>query len=450
MIAGTGSGCGKTTVTCAILAVLNSKHLFPRAFKCGPDYIDPMFHYKVLGVNSCNLDSFLCDDNTLKYLFAKNTLETSISIIEGVMGFYDGVIGLDNKASSYEISNILNAPVILVVNSKGKALSIAAQILGYVKFSPNNIVGVIINGASASTYNMYKNIIEKHVGIKVYGYIPHIKDAEIPSRKLGLVSAEQICGLRRKIQLLSNAAKECIEIDSIIELAKRSSPIEYDNIVINRYENTIPIAIAKDEAFCFYYKDSLDLLEKLGARFIPFSPVNDYEIPSKAAGIIFGGGYPELYAKKISNNTRMLNDIRKKADSLIPIIAECGGFMLLCNELITEDGECHKMSGIIDTYIEMTNTLNNFGYITLESKCDNMLCGAGETINAHEFHYSRADDDGEAFCATKVSGRKWDTVFANDYMYAGYPHLHLWGNINFAKRFFEGCKKYYKNRNAEE
>jgi cobyrinic acid a,c-diamide synthase len=437
MIAGTGSGCGKTTITCAILKALANRGLKVASFKCGPDYIDPMFHTKVTGINSSNLDMFLCGEDAVKQLFSENSQGNDISVVEGVMGFYDGIGFKNTEFSSNDFSNKTNTPVILVVNAKGMALSIVALIKGYLNFSKNTIKGIILNGISEGMYPMYKEIIEKNNDVKVLGFMPNIPEATIGSRHLGLVTANEIDDLRKKIDFLAANASKYIDLDGIIKLSNEVPELYYKEIQVEKIGHA-RIALARDRAFCFYYEDNLRLLRKLGAEIIEFSPLNDKSLPEDIDGIILGGGYPELYVDELSKNTTMLESIRNAIERAIPTYAECGGFIYLGTAI-----EDRRMVNVINTKTILTNRLQNFGYIKLIAEEDNLFCKKGESINAHEFHYAKSEDDGDAFTAIKKSsGRLRKSIFANESLYAGYPHLHLWGNINFAKAFIKKCIEY--------
>lgn len=443
MIAGTNSGCGKTTITCAVLRALINRGLKTAAFKCGPDYIDPMFHTEIIGAKSRNLDLFLCGEEATKYLLKKNSKDADISIIEGVMGYYDG-LGVDNILhSSCDLSNKTNTPVILVVNCAGMSYSVVALIKGFMDFYQNNIVGVILNNISEGMYLRYKDSIEKHLNVKVLGFMPRQKEAIFESRHLGLVTAEEVTLLDEKIDILANMAQKYIDLDAIISLAKSAPPLVCEEVVIEK-QNSVKIAVARDKAFCFYYEDSLELLRQMGAILIPFSPIKDIALPEDIDGLILGGGYPELYLEKLSKNTSMLNNIKASVISGLPTYAECGGFMYLGKTITVDDG-MYKMVGAIDTNTILTKKLQNFGYVFLEANEDNMFCSKGQGINAHEFHYSSSDNRGKTFKALKSSGKSWEGVFGTSSIYAGYPHLHLWGNIDFAKRFISKCCD-FKNR----
>jgi cobyrinic acid a,c-diamide synthase len=437
MIAGTNSGCGKTTITCAILRALINRGMKVAAFKCGPDYIDPMFHTEIIGAKSRNLDLFLCGEEATKYLLKKNSEGADISIIEGVMGFYDG-LGVDNiEHSSCDLSNKTNTPVVLVVNCSGMSYSVVALIKGYLDFYENQIAGVILNNTSKGMYPRYKESIEKHLDIKVLGFMPSQKEAVFESRHLGLVTAEEITSLDEKIDILAKMAQEHIDLDAVISLAESAPGLTCKEIVIDE-QNAVKIAIARDKAFCFYYEDSLELLRQMGATLIPFSPLEDAVLPEDIGGLILGGGYPELHLEKLAQNTSMLQSIKASVDNGLPTYAECGGFMYL-GKTITVDNAKYRMVGVIDTNSTLTKKLQNFGYVFLKACEDNMFCNKGQGINAHEFHYSSSDNNGSSFEALKSSNKSGDGVFGTSSIYAGYPHLHLWGNIEFAKRFLRKC-----------
>lgn len=445
VIAGTNSGCGKTTVSCAILQALANRGLKVGAFKCGPDYIDTMYHSEI--IKAVNLDSFFFSENTLKYLLAENGAECDISIIEGVMGFYDGMSMSEPKASTYEISQITESPVVLVIGAKGAALSILATIHGFLNFYPDNrICGVILNQCTEMTYKMiYPQIMSRFDGKVIpLGYLPKLSDGVFKSRHLGLVTAAEIDNVKENMQKLGEYAEKYIDIDKINELASGASKISYEPVVLPRFSESVRIAVAKDKAFCFYYEDNLRALTKMGAELVWFSPLEEKELPSNVDGIYLGGGYPELYAKKLSENKFMLNSLKNALYKGIPCIAECGGFMYL-----TESIGDYPMVGYLSGKCFDNRKLTRFGYVKLKAKKDMMLCSAGEEIAAHEFHYWDSEDTGRDFVASKMSGRTWDCVFANDRLYAGYPHFHFYANIDFAINFYKTCLKEKHSNDSE-
>ena len=442
MITGSNSGSGKTTITCAILKALMNIKSIPAAFKSGPDYIDPMFHSKVIGAHSRNLDLFMLGKETIKYLLLKNSSKADIAVLEGAMGFYDGM-GKTTECSAYELAIVTGTPVILVVNGKGASLSAAALIKGFKEFrADSNIQGVILNNINPMSYVYYKEVIEKETGIKLLGYMPPMKDCGFESRHLGLITAEEISDLQDIVDKLAEQAAKSIDLAAISALAKEAPVLEYTTQEIRNIAK-VKIAIASDKAFCFYYQDALDLLQELGAELLPFSPLRDNKLP-QCDGLILGGGYPEVYAQELADNKAIMQDIKTALEANMPCFAECGGFMYLLDSY-KENEKHYKWVGAITGETFMTESLKRFGYITLEAQRDNVLTPAGGKINAHEFHYSDSTSNGTGFLACKASGRgQWFSSHVTDTMYAGYPHMHLWGNIEFAKNFINACAKYKK------
>lgn len=447
MISAAGSNNGKTTVTSAILKAFTMKGKKLAAFKAGPDYIDPMFHSRVIKVTSRNLDKFMMGENNCKYIFSKNSNGAEISIIEGVMGYYDG-IGTDTSGSSYELAAILNCPVVLVINPNGMAASVCAIIEGFKSFrEKSNIKGVILNGVSNAMYEYYRKIIESNTNVRVYGYMPRLSDCMVESRHLGLVTAEEIGNLESIIEKLGEQALRTIDLDGLYLLAASTDPIKYEEPRIN-YIGKTRIAVAYDKAFCFYYEDNLDILAEMGAEVIKFSPLKDKELPGDIGGLYIGGGYPELYVEELSGNKSMLDDIKSKVAAGLPTFAECGGYMYLMENFIDKngdkDGKVYSFAGAIEGNSCMTGSLKRFGYITLTSRNDNLMCKTGESINGHEFHYSDSSNTGDSFLAAKPeSDRSWMTIIADDTKFVGYPHINFMGNLKFAENFMKKSIEYY-------
>jgi len=417
-------------------ALVNRK-LRVGAFKCGPDYIDPMFHSRIIGAKSRNLDLFFFDSNTARYVLAKNSRDRDVSIIEGVMGFYDGMSLTGTKASTYEVAQVTDSPVILVVNGKGASLSILAAIQGFLEFLPGNrISGVILNQCTQSTYLALKPGIEKRFSgrIKPLGFFPRLPECTLESRHLGLITADEITDLKEKMSLLAAQAEKSLDLPEIIRLAQSAPNISCDSISLPHFQEPVRIAVAKDPAFCFYYEDSLDVLREMGGELLPFSPLADEALPENIQGLYFGGGYPELYAKQLSENRSMRSSVLSALNGRIPCIAECGGFMYL-----TESIGGNPMVGFLKGKCFDAGKLTRFGYITIRAKEDNLLCNAGDTIPAHEFHHWDCECTGTGFTASKPSGKKWDCVVSRDTLYAGYPHFHFLANPNFAALFYKKC-----------
>ncbi len=439
LLAGTNSGCGKTTVTCAVLQALANRGIRIGAFKCGPDYIDPMFHSRIIGAKSSNLDLFFFKDNTFRYLLAKNSEQCEVSIMEGVMGFYDGA-GLNTPyASSYDLAQKTDTPVVLVVNGKGLSLSVLAIIQGFAQLYPDShIRGVILNQCTPMTYPALAEAIREHFGgqIQPLGYLPAMPECTLESRHLGLVTAAEVENLREKTQKLALQAEKSLDLDGILALSQSAPDLICDSVPLLRFDTPVRIAVARDRAFCFYYEDSLEALQEMGAELVPFSPLSDPRLPEDIHGLYLGGGYPELYKEALSQNKSMLASVHAALSAGLPCIAECGGFMYL-NAAI--DGT--PMVGFLPGTCFDTGRLTRFGYVTLTAAQDNLLCSAGQSIAAHEFHHWDCTENGSGFSARKPSGKSWDCVAATDTLYAGFPHFHFYANPQFAENFYHACLK---------
>lgn len=438
VIGGTGSGCGKTTVTCALLQAFVDRGLDTAAFKCGPDYIDPMFHSRVIGARSRNLDAFLCRRETVPQLLAKHAGE--LSVIEGVMGYYDGLGGISSENSTADIARLTQSPTVLVVSARGMSLSLAALLRGYLDFEHNTICGVILNGIAPAMTEYYAQIVEQNTGLTVYGALPYDESCVIQSRHLGLVTAGEITDLKQKMQALAQHARIGIDLDGLFKLACTAPGLESTQPHYPRCGDGLRIAVAQDEAFCFSYADSLDVLTQMGAQLVPFSPLHDTCLPKDIDGLLLCGGYPELYAEQLGNNRFLLQQLRTEIQNGLPTVAECGGFLLLHDTL---DGV--PMAGVCGGAAHMTKRLGPFGYITLTAKQDTLLCAAGEQLYAHEFHYAQSEQQGDCFHAQKpLRTRSWDCIHATETLYAGYPHIHFAGNVRAAQKFLSACRTYHE------
>ena len=437
VLAGTNSGCGKTTVTCAVLQALVSRGLRVGAAKCGPDYIDPMFHSRVIGAKSSNLDSFFFDRDTMRYLLAHIGQDCDITVIEGVMGYYDGLGLTSTRASTYEMARETESPVVLVVNARGAALSVVAAVQGFLDFAPdNNVQGVILNGCSAMSYSALARELESRLGVRACGYLPRLPECTLESRHLGLVTADEVADLREKLRQLAEAAEKTLELDALLEIAHNAPVLDFTPPVSPEKGASVRIGVARDRAFCFYYEDSLDLLRQLGAELIPFSPLADEKLPDGVQGLYLGGGYPELYAAQLEENHALRRQIRDVVYAGMPCIAECGGFMYL-----TQSIAGRAMVGALPGDCFDTGKLTRFGYITATAREDNLLCRAGEQVPMHEFHHWDTPQPGDAFGAEKPSGKQWRCAYATDTLYAGFPHFHFYAKPVMAQRFLAACRK---------
>lgn len=437
IIAGTHSGCGKTTVTCALLSALCQRGLKASSFKCGPDYIDPMFHSKIIGVPSHNLDSFFCDDDTIRKLLSENGKNSDISVIEGVMGYYDDVSG---RGSACSVAEITDTSAIIVINCKGMSTSIGAVIKGFLTYrSDSHIAGFIFDCLPQRLCGMVRELCDE-LGTEFFGYLP-VTDFKVESRRLGLVTADEVDDIIDKTVRLGELAEQCIDIDKILGYSVCEDQETLKDEVIAAINEKTVIAVAKDEAFCFIYADNIRLLEKSGCIIEYFSPLHDDRIPENANGIILSGGYPELHAEELSDNRTMRKSILEAVMNGMPAIAECGGFMYLNSTMRIAD-EVFDMAGVVSGEVYDTEKLQRFGYITMTANKDNLLCRKGEKLKAHEFHYWDSTFCGDGFTAEKNDGRTWKCGVCTDTLYAGFPHFYFYSDIRMAERFVRKCAEY--------
>ena len=444
MIAGTSSGVGKTTITSGIMAALTKRKIRVAPFKTGPDYIDPAFHQFVTGNTSYNLDSWLLDEDVIRYLYKKNAEHKDIAIIEGVMGLYDG-LGKEIRGSSAHLSQILKVPVILVIDGRGMSTSAAALVHGYHNFNKDtNINGVLINNISSKKhFDLLKDIIYKYTGIPSIGYLPTNKQVSIKSRHLGLVQAEEIEDLREKIYELSNMVSQYIDLDYFLEVAESNASIELSENPAKPYKDLargLKIGVARDKAFSFYYQDNLNLLTELGAELISFSPLYDRHIPEVDA-LYFGGGYPEVFAEELENNVELRSALRRKLEEGLPAYAECGGLMYLTESITALNNQQYEMVGFLPAKSQMTQRLQHFGYVDIEAF-------ENQYIKGHEFHRSLLTDNDNVKYSYKVKKirdnqliDKWQDGLIKKNVIGAYPHIHFYSNIDFLIQLIKKCQK---------
>ena len=516
LLSAVSSNSGKTAAACGLMSAFLQRGKCIRACKCGPDYIDPMFHREVLGVDSKNLDLFFSDAEELREGYLRHTQDAELTITEGVMGFYDGMALDSVKASSYDVARTLGLPVILVINARGAAMTLASVIKGVAEFrADSNIRGILLNRVSAMLYPRLKSMLETelerigHEEIKVVGYMPENEVFHLESRHLGLVTPQEMENLQEKVRQAGKMLAETVELelleqiageaDAILEELQKFSEInqraqdigtakeisEGESVITDRKENPVRIAVARDEAFCFYYKDNLELLERMGCQIVEFSPLRDEKLPENIGGILLGGGYPELYGRQLSENQSMLNSIREALDQKLPCLAECGGFMYLHEEMEDTEGNVWNLIGRMKGRTSPKGKLVRFGYVNItanvqtnqnpstddsqKEKSAEMLLSdvsddgqkenpssedslstdqenwllPGETIRAHEFHYWDSTDNGRDCMAVKPDGkRRWECMHLEENLVAGYPHLYYPSCKKFAERFVEKCRKY--------
>ena len=448
MIAAPKSGSGKTMICCGLLHALN-ENMKLSAFKCGPDYIDPMFHQTVLGVPSKNLDTFFTDENTTRYLMAEGADGRDMAMVEGVMGYYDGLGGTQPEGSSYDLSVKTQTPAVLVIDGKGASLSILAQIKGFLDFRPDQqIRAVILNRTSKSVYERLAPLIESELKIRAAGYVPETRTISLPGRYLGLVPPGELADLKERIAEFAGLLKTTVDIKALEAIAAGAPPLMYIEPETDRPQQRVRIGVARDEAFCFYYEDNLRLLEKLGAQIVPFSPTRDRCLPGNLDGLYIGGGYPELHASALSENETMRNAVRALIGDGIPCIAECGGYMYLQKEMEDADGVMQPMAGALDGAAFRTGHLVRFGYQEVTSQMASVLGPKGIRLKAHEFHYYDVTPRGEGFTAQKAAGGgSWQAITVRGNLAAGFPHLYFYANPETAVHFVDACTVYKRKNN---
>ena len=457
LIAGTGSGSGKTTVTSGLLQCLVNRGLDAAAFKCGPDYIDPMFYERITGARAGNLDPFFSDEKTLRWIISRAEERSDISVIEGVMGYYDG-IGFTSEASTFSVARAVSAPVVLVINCRGMGASVGAVLKGFLdwpEITDSCIKGVIFNNMSEKLYRQAAEMAES-MGVRPLGYLPRRAALTLESRHLGLVTAGEVADIKEKMKLIASEMEKTVDIEGIIDLAaeapalrsdapewkkKFERQIAEDTVIMARGDvRRVRIALASDDAFCFTYKENTALLQEAGCEIVPFSPLSDTGLPDDIDGVILSGGYPELHAAELAANEPMLESVRQSRADGIPMIAECGGFMYLHETLEGADGKLYRMAGVIPGRCFRTERLGRFGYITLKALEGGLLCPEGSELKAHEFHYWDSERCGESFLAVKPDGsRSWKCGIMTDDMYAGFPHLFYYDSPKAAMRFVHAC-----------
>ena len=476
LIAAPKSGSGKTLLTCALLRLFQSKGIRAAAFKCGPDFIDPMFHKKVLGTPSRNLDLYLAGEEGVRRSFAAGCEGAQIAVIEGVMGYFDGTGTSGMEGSSYQLASVLQAPVLLTADVRGMSRSAAALIKGFADYGEQKMIrGAFLNRVSPAIADRISGWLESEAKIPVLGSFPVDESLRIESRHLGLVEPDEIPDLLQKIDRAADLLEQTLNLELLLEIAKGAPVLQMEKESLKESETAaesaredaaeksaredaaakraredaaakvspVTIAVAEDEAFSFYYEDNLELLEELGAEIVRFSPLHDTSLP-EADGLLIGGGYPELKAQELAANTSMVSSIRRAAEQGMPMLAECGGFQYLQERLVDAEGNMHRMCGVLKGSSRMTKKLVRFGYVEVSG--EGLYFGSGRTIRGHEFHYSDSTNNGNVCRAVKPDGRAWDCMVVQGRITAGYPHLYYRSDPAFAEAFVGECRKYREEK----
>ena len=444
VIGGVASGVGKTTLTLGLIGALKRRGLTVQPFKVGPDYIDPSQHSQVAGRPSRNLDSWLVPELALRELFARAASSTDVALVEGVMGLFDGRTGGGEVGSTTHVAKLLGLPVLLVVDAAKAARSVAATVLGCQALDPGlRIVGVVLNNvASARHAEIGREAIESLTSVPVVGWLPRNADLRQEERYLGLVPASERQLSPGMVERLGALVEEHLDLDRVLALARIALPAAAaaDLFPRERVPARARIAVAQDEAFSFYYQDTLDLLSAWGAELVPFSPLRDQSLPRNVGGVYLGGGFPELFAIDLAVNAPMLDSIRVAARDGLPLYAECGGLMYLQEALIDADGRRHRMTGIVPGQSTLVGRRLTLGYREVRARRDTPLARAGQTLRGHEFHWSVCEPPTDGVAAYDVLG---DAPRVEGYtagnVLASYVHLHFGSDPGLAPRFVDAC-----------
>lgn len=471
-VAASSSNSGKTLITCGLLEILKRKGLNPCAFKTGPDYIDPMFHRSILNVSSHNLDLVMSDEEYVKTAYRRELAMHRSAVIEGVMGMYDGLSGKTDTGSCWHLADVVNVPVLLVLSPEGSSLTLAAEVQGLQNFrQDSHIAGIFLNRCKPSYAALMKTILEKETGLPVIGCLPEIPDVRVKSRHLGLYQADEIEDLQKNIGIVADEMEKNLDWDafqkafSVPVLQDKACPAQGDTESLetaggrssfpafpqSRAPRRAVIAIARDEAFSFCYRETEEEMDRQGGCIVYFSPIHEPRIPEEADALYLPGGYPELYAKELAENQSMRDSIRKAAESGMPVIAECGGFLYLLDSICDEEGQEFPMAGVFPGGSGNSGKLVRFGYAEMTAEEDSLLMKKGESMFVHEFHYWAAEKDGEAFHLKKpMSRREWDEGYAGPTMYAAFPHLYLAACPEAVSRYIAAAERCHRQKEEKK
>ncbi len=471
VVAGTHSGSGKTTVALGLLAAFRKRGLAVAPFKVGPDFIDPGHHGRVAGRQSRNLDGWMLSKETNLRIFQKGVSDADIAVVEGVMGMFDGCDGHSEAGSTAQMAKWLGLPVLLVVDAKAMARSAGALVLGFARFDPDcSFCGVAFNRVGSPRHlEFLRQALENRDLPPILGGLPRNGEIEIPERHLGLVTAEDHDLTENRISALADFMEENLDIDALVESLPRL-PSPAPNApetgtgapeATERKDGIARIGVARDNAFCFYYPENIEELEKNGAEIVFFSPTHDRVLPENLDGLYLGGGYPELHAKQLSENEPARRAIFKKCEDGMPIYAECGGFMYLCEKLIDKDGAVFEMAGCFPFATRMRDRLTSLGYREIVLSADSPIGEAGLVARGHEFHYSRIEEENrpakpdpgsfegfrDVYGATDRTGKTRQCPgYLKNRCLGSYVHLHFKSSPAIGKNFVSACQAYRKER----
>ncbi len=450
VIAGTHSGCGKTSVSMALMAALVKRGFSVQPFKIGPDFIDPGHHKRITGRISHNLDGWIMGINENIDIVDRYGHEADFVAIEGVMGLFDGFSGNSEAGSTAQMAKWLGLPVLLVLDARSMARSIAALAQGFVDFDPDlNVLGLIVNRVGSDKHrDMLAQSLQDNLSTRIYGYLPREEKLKIPSRHLGLITDEDWPSDQKRIEVMVDWIEKNVCLDEIIKDCQTDKNIltpkdqQGPGNKSKRSSKTLTrIGIARDEAFCFYYAENLRLLEEAGAELIPFSPIRDNRLPSKVQGLYFGGGYPELHCPLLSQNRSLLSEIYDFGINKGVIYGECGGFMYLTRSIFDLNGRRHSMAGLLPIQTGMDSRLRSLGYRQITTQRRSILGPPGTRVRGHEFHYSHILGSTDRMASIYlVLNQDQSEGFLRNNVLGSYIHLHWGSNHEVATSFVEFCK----------
>lgn len=471
LFASTKSGGGKTLITCGFLNVLKNHGLDVCACKCGPDYIDPMFHRAVLQTESGNLDTFFSGRDGVRKILQFDP--HAYCVIEGVMGIYDGIGGLKREASSYDVASATDTPVILIVDAKGLGRTVISLVKGILSDDKEHrILGIVCNEVSAKFYERLKPVMEEELRSAGYdarpvGYLPKLSGVDFAKRHLGLLMPDEIENFSEQIRKVADAIEACWDVPAVLSIMEsagdlggacsesslsealdgsgnsKESDLQKNKSPENVIRHPLRLAVARDEAFCFYYRENLKLFAQKGVEIVPFSPLHDHSLPENVQGILLGGGYPELYAKALSENTDMIDSVKNAIRNGMPSLAECGGFLYLHEELFDEEGTAYPMAGVIKGSCRKQNGLTRFGYVTLQTVSgkelpDGSLAHVLAGMHGHEFHYYDSTDNGSDMLLQKAGEEiSWPAMHVSADRVFGFAHLYYASDPAFVDAFID-------------
>ncbi len=465
VIAGAASGVGKTTLAAGIMGACRRRGLKVAPFKVGPDYIDPGFHQRAAGAPSRNLDTWLTSADEVRAIYRRAAAAADVSIVEGVMGLFDGRAGAGAGGSTAEVSGLIGGAVMLVADCARQARSLAPLLKGFATFDPGTAVaGCILNNVGGAGHERILRDAAREAGVTVFGVLPRQPEIVLPSRHLGLVQAGGADAEQEKLELIIDHVQQNVDIDALLALAGNAGgkaasedgkrlagfaaandemPPPGGGAVRERPPGaSARIAVARDEAFSFYYVDGLEALEGAGAELAYFSPLHDETLPA-CDGVYLGGGYPEVYAAELEANRSMRESVAAAVSGGLPTYAECGGLVYLCREL-EEHGRSRRMAGVLPLTARMTGRRQALGYVEATARRDSILMPAGASVRGHEFHWSAIDwsvDDAAYDCYSGRLGRSTPDGYLAGGLLASYVHIHFGGNRDAAAAFVGACAR---------